>query len=164
MLLFGIKINSFKHNFSKYFVLNYDSTTQCTRIIDKITKSCVVNVKLPFIISETRDDLLKSLYIQIFKYDCAFNLRYDEEEFDLFNHVYRGLEMYYRNVITPRDKLYKKIDDIAFDTSIEHANNLYFKRDPTLNFLKSLESIDVQNKCINSLNVFSIEENKFIIQ
>lgn len=164
MFLFGNKISSFKHNFSKYFMLNYDSTKQCTRIIDKISKSCVVNVKLPFIISETHDDLLKSLYIQIFKYDCAFHLRYDDEEFELFNHVYTSLDTYYKNVINPRDTIYNKIDDLSFDVAIEHANNMFFKREPSLHFLNTLDRIDLQNKCATSLNIYSIQENKFLIR
>lgn len=164
MFLFGNTLTNFKYNFNKYFLLDYDCKTEYIRIRDKITKSCVVNIKLPFIISECNEDLLKSLYIQIFKYESAFNLRYEQSEFKLFKLVYNSLNSYYNNIIQIRNDIDIDIQNITNYLSVEHANNLCFNRKPSNYFLQSLDYINDKNKNLYHLNIYAIQQNQFLIK
>jgi hypothetical protein len=164
MFLFGNTLTHFKCNFNKYFLLDYDCKTEYIRIRDKITKSCVLNIKLPFIISECNEDLLNSLYIQIFKYDSAFHLRYEQSEFKLFKRVYNSLNLYYKNIIQYRNDINIDMQKISTYLSIEHSNNLYFNRKPSDFFLQSLDCIDAKNKSLQHLNIYAIQQNQFLIK
>lgn len=160
MFLFGCgNVQVFKHNILKYFVVEYDSLARAVRIRDKITKSCAANVKLPFIISEADEDLLTSLYIQIFKYDCAFHLRHDKDDFRLFQDVHKSLGAYYKNVIEPRDTVYTRLEEVSNELAVEHSNNVCFQRKPTSHFRNRVEMLSAQHM---SLNTYSIQENKFL--
>lgn len=157
MFLFGCgNLNVFKHNILKYFVVEYDSLAQHVRIRDKITKSCAANVRLPL---ETDDDVLTSLYIQIFKYDCAFHLRHDEDDFKLFQDVHKSLGAYYTNVIQPRDEVYTHLEKVSTELAVEHANNVCFQRKATPSFRNRVEMLSARH---SSLNTYSIQQNKFL--
>ncbi len=125
MNLFGLKFNNFCKIFQKYFIVEYvlvSTTTPCIRIRDKITKSCVINAKLPFVISEEYNDLLRSLYIHIFKHTDSFHLRYEPHEFKLYNRVRKHIEQHLI-IALKREKFVTSSLQYVKEACLERAHN-----------------------------------------
>lgn len=161
MILYGINFNLFQNIFTKYFYIEYIS--KHIRIRDIVSKNCIINIKLPFIISESYSDLLKSLYIQIFKHADSFHLRYDQEDFNLYNYVRTHLDKYIHLIILDREKQNLEYDNLVKDVAIEHANNVYFDRTPSLNMKHSLNKIYKLNTHVTNLNQELLYTNKFLV-
>lgn len=160
MNLYGISFSVFQNIFTKYFYIEYIS--EHIRIRDKVSKNCIVNIKLPFIISESYSDLLKSIYIQIFKHEDSFHLRYDEEDFELYNDVRTRLDKYIPIILT-REKQHLESYDLVKDVALEHANNIYFDRKPSQYMKNSLEKICKLNKHVADLNQQLLYTNKILV-
>ena len=149
MSLFGSKFNVFKKIFTRLFHLEYISSY--IRLYDIITNTCIINIKLPFIVSDEYEDLITSLYIQIFKHSDSFYLRYDEEEFNLYNKVRTTIDDYI-SINIEREQLYKYLQPLILDTSIERSHNLFFKRIPSEYFIENVSKICELNSKIERIN------------
>lgn len=164
MILFGHNtFNMFRQHFIKYFSVEYSTHCDIVRIRDNYTQSCILNVKLPLLISRQQEDILKSLYIQIFKFDSAFPLRYDIEDANMFEHVYNTIHKYYDEYICKRLDIEKEIHKSTRHVAIEHANNLFFNRLPSHCFKESIKEIEYHNNILREFTNQSINNNEFLI-
>ncbi len=161
MNLYGISFSVFQNIFTKYFYIEYIS--EHIRIRDIVSKNCIINVKLPFIISENYSDLLKSVYIQIFKHADSFHLRYDQEDFELYNNVRTQLDKYIYSIVLNREKQHLESYNLVKDVALEHANNVCFGRKPSLDMKNSLNKICKLNKHVSDLNQELLYTNKFLV-
>jgi hypothetical protein len=161
MNLYGVDFNVFQNIFTKYFYIEYIS--KHIRIRDIVSKNCIINIKLPFLISENYSDLLKSLYIQIFKHSDSFHLRYEQEDFELYNYVRTQLDEYIYSIILNRENQNLEFDNLIKDIALEHANNVYFGRIPSMNMKHSLNKIYKLNTHIVELNRELSYTNKFLV-
>lgn len=85
MTLFGLKLPEFVVQFKRLFCIEYDSGL--IRIRDKNTKASLVNCKLPLVIDVGEQELLTSLYICIFKYECEYECKYSKKLYRRVKHV-----------------------------------------------------------------------------
>lgn len=162
MNLFGLDFKTFKKRFEEFFLIEYASSH--IRIRDKVSKNCIINVELPYIISESIEDLIKSLYIQIFKYVDNFNLRYDQDEFELYNHIRKELEYYNDCILGKRNKISEEFYSLVRDLAIDQSNNLYFKREPGIHVKMNLKSVEKMNKYLMYIEEEAIHHHKIIVQ
>lgn len=161
MSLFGNSFDLFKNRFTKLFHIEYQ--LGCIRLRDLVTKSCIINIRLPFIISEEYQDLLTSLYIQIFKHPDSFYLRYDQEDFQLYNTVREIIDKY-MEIHQKREQLTHQIYKKVTNCSIERSNNLFFNRSPSNNLKMNVDKVYQLNKRVDAINYKLLETSHPIIQ
>ena len=124
MNLFGLDISVFVVQFKKLFCIEYD--TGFIRIRDKETKASLVNCKLPILIGKEEKDILTSLYICIFKYECEYECKYSKK---LYRRVRRIIDSFLDEVVPYRQNLQSLVQECLLDAvhakyhNVEYTNN-----------------------------------------
>jgi hypothetical protein len=120
MNLFGLKLPSFSVQFRKIFCIEYEHGL--IRIRDKETSSCIVNCKVPVLIGTSEQDMLLSLYICIFKYECEYESKYSKK---LYRNVRKYIDSFIKDVYIRRCNL--KIASSVQDCLLDAAHGHFYK-------------------------------------
>ena len=126
MTLFGLKLPEFVVQFRQYFCIEYDSGL--IRIRDKNTRASLVNCNLPLLIDVNEQDMLTSLYICIFKYECEYECKYSKKLYRRVRHV---LESFLKDVMSTyrQENLQHLVQECLLDAvhskyhGVEYTNN-----------------------------------------
>lgn len=147
MTLFGLKLPEFVVQFKRLFCIEYDSGL--IRIRDKNTRASLVNCKLPLLIDVGEKDIMTSLYICIFKYECEYECKYSKK---LYRHVRRILESFLKDVVPCRKNYHSLVQECLLDAvhckyhNVEYTNNT------------RLDQLCRQSVKQNELDTFSVLE------
>lgn len=150
MNLFGLNLPEFNVQFRKIFCIEYEN--ELIRIRDKETLSCIVNCKVPVLVGTSEKDMLLSLYICIFKYECEYDSKYSKK---LYRNVRKYIDSFIKNVYTCRCNL--KITSSVQDCLLDAAHGHFFKLDyPEL--LNKVNQLCKKSALYDNLNTFAINE------
>ena len=147
MTLFGLKLPEFVVQFKRLFCIEYDSGL--IRIRDKNTRTSLVNCKLPLLIDVGEQEMLTSLYICIFKYECEYECKYSKK---LYRRVRRILESFLKNIIPFRQNYQSLVQECLLDAvhskyhDVEYINNC------------KMDQLCRQVQIQNELDTFSVLE------
>jgi hypothetical protein len=150
MNLFGLELPMFRVQFQKIFCTEYENGL--IRIRDKETLSCIVNCKVPVLIGTSEKDMLLSLYICIFKYECEYDSKYSKK---LYRRVRRYIDSFIKDVYIRRCNL--KITSSVQDCLLDAAHGHCYKLDyPEL--LNKVNQLCKKSALYDNLNTFAINE------
>lgn len=161
MNFFGLDYKTFQKLFEEYFTIEYISSF--IKIRDRVSKNCIVHFEIPFVISESKEDLIKSIYIHIFKHMDSFYLRYDPEEFQMYNKIRQEIDDYSKSFLTKRDKLSIDFYTLVKDLAINQSNNLCFGRIPNRAILNEIDIASKLGKIIKELDDEAMYQNKILV-
>lgn len=161
MNFFGLDYKTFQKKFEEYFTIEYISSF--IKIRDKVSKNCIVIFKIPFVISESKEDLIKSIYIQIFKHVDSFYLRYDPEEFEMYNKIRKDVDKYSKTYLVPRNKLSIDFYTLVKELAINQSNNLCYGRIPNAAILNEINIASKLGKRIKELDDVIMYQNKILV-
>lgn len=162
-MFFGHNFTVYSRVFSKYFIVNCETRINgkyLVRIKDKVTNSCIMNVYLNSIISSSSHDILRTLYLEIFKYEDCFSLRHHHYEYNRYIIVYQTLSKYFNEIIKPRDKLELEIDNMGRHFALDHAHNLFYNSQPSSTMNVMLKQLSYNNCKWNRINDESLYRHK----
>jgi len=145
MTLFGLRLPEFVVQFKRLFCIEYDSGL--IRIRDKNTKASLVNCKLPLLIDVGEQEMLTSLYICIFKYECEYECKYSKK---LYKRVRHTIESFIKDVIPHCNNLQDLIQDVLLDAAHSRYHNVKYVNNDKLDQL--CKNISIQNE----LETFSV--------
>lgn len=124
MNLFGLNLPTFVVQFKKLFCIEYTtgygSTGLLLRIQDVQTMASIINCKLPLVIGDTNDELLISLYICVFKYDCEYDCKYSKK---LYRHVRHVVELFINDIVKKRKNLTSLVQECLLDAVHHRYHN-----------------------------------------
>lgn len=146
MNLFGLKLPVFVVQFKRLFCIEYDSGI--IRIRDKVTKTSLVNCKLPLLISDDEQDIMTSLYICIFKYECQYECKYSKK---LYKRVKQVLESFINDVIPYRKNLQHLVQECLLD-AVHHK---YHGVEYNVNNYK-MDQLCRESEIQNDLDTFAV--------
>lgn len=161
MNFFGLDYKTFQKLFEEYFTIEYISSF--IKIRDRVSKNCIVHFEIPFVISESKEDLIKSIYIQVFKHTDSFYLRYDPEEFDMYNKIRKNVDRYSTTFLTKRNKLSINFYTLVKDLAINQSNNLCYGRIPNKAMLNEIDIVSKLGKRIKDLDEEAMYHNKILV-
>jgi len=161
MNFFGLDYKTFQKLFEEYFTIEYISSF--IKIRDRVSKNCIVHFEIPFVISESKEDLIKSIYIQVFKHTDSFYLRYDPEEFDMYNKIRKNVDKYSTTFLSKRNKLSIDFYTLVKDLAINQSNNLCYGRIPNKAMLNEIDIASKLGKRIKDLNEEAMYQNKILV-
>lgn len=161
MIFFGLDYKTFRCKFEEYFTVEHISSF--IKIRDRVSKNCIVHFKIPFIISESKEDLIKSIYIQIFKHVDSFYLRYDDEEFKMYNKIRKNVDEYSKLYLKKRDKLSIDFYNLVKEMAMNQANNLCYNRIPGKYMYDDINTASKLGKKIKDLDEEATYQNKILV-
>ena len=147
MTLFGLKLPEFVVQFKRLFCIEYDSGL--IRIRDKNTRASLVNCKLPLLIDVGEKDIMTSLYICIFKYECEYECKYSKK---LYRRVRRIIDSFLDEVVPFRQNLQSLVQECLLDAVHANYHNIKYTNNTKLDEL--CRQVSIQNE----LDTFSVLE------
>lgn len=151
MNLFGLELSVFVVQFKKIFCIEYSTgygrKELLLRIRDKQTMASIINCKLPLVLGDTEDELLTSLYICVFKYECEYECKYSKK---LYRRIKCVVESFIKDVISKRQDLTKLVQDCLLD-AVHHK---YHNKQYTDNY--KMDQLCRQSVFQNDLDLFAL--------
>jgi len=147
MTLFGLRLPEFVVQFKRLFCVEYDSGL--IRIRDKTTKASLINCKLPLLIDVNEQNIMTSLYICIFKYECEYECKYSKK---LYRRVRSVLESFLEHVVP----YHTSFQDLVQECLLDGVHSRFHNKEYTNN--EKLEQLCRKVSIQNELDTFAIHE------
>lgn len=154
MQLFGLSLPVFIVQFHKLFCIEY--TQGIIRIRDRDTMSCIVNVTLPIILGDSIPDLLHSMYICIFKYECEYDLKYSKK---MYRKVKIAIDIFIKDVYVERLKYKHSVKPHILQCLLNSAHAKYYNISPSVyqNNTRVLNQICKMTTRLNEIDTYAID-------
>lgn len=156
MNLFGLSLPAFIVQFSKIFCIEHEPGTNVLRIRDKESLSCIVNCRLPFILGPSEKELITSLYIFIFKYECEYETKWSKK---LYRTVRKCTTFFINNVYIPRSKTRISALPLVYECMLDAAHAKYHqvKGQDSYSLVNNVDKLCRETARIDRYNTFAID-------
>lgn len=157
MQLFGLSLPVFLVQFNKLFCIEY-TQQGIIRIRDKDTMSCIVNVTLSIILGDTIQDLLRSLHLCIFKYECEYDdLIFSSKK--VYRKVKKSIDNFIHDIYSERLKYKHSIKPRILECLLNSAHAKYNNISPSLyhNNTHTLNKICKMTTSLNEIDTYVID-------
>lgn len=155
MQLFGLSLPVFIVQFHKLFYIEY--TQGIIRIRDRDTMSCIVNiVALPIILGDSIQDLLRSMHLCVFKYECEYDLKYSKK---LYRKVKMAIDIFIKEIYVERLKYKHSIKPHILECLLNSAHAKYNNISPHVyqNNTHVLEQICKMTTRLNEIDTYAVD-------
>lgn len=154
MQLFGLPLPVFIVQFCKLFCIEY--TQGIIRIRDKDTMSCIANVTLPIILGDSISDLLRSMHLCIFKYECEYDLQHSKK---LYRRVKTLIDIFINEIHDERMKYKQYVKPHILQCLLNSAHAKYNNISPNAyqNNTLVLEQVCKMTARLNEIDTYAVD-------